>query len=194
MANDRGQRKPRLGPADPGRGSLWTGQSQRADHGVFGRKTNDQLAESANHLPCRPSGRWKNVTGQKRGQSAGPQICEDVAWRRARRSGNPRPSPHVFGRLAWPDHPGDEEGWRHQSGVPHRRDRQDGVRLQRRSIERDARSAGSGAKQHVLRPLHRGTIRFVESAVYRDSQLFGKHPARFAGPTGNHSAKFLYRY
>ena len=57
-----------------------------------------------------PSRRRQDLAGQVDRQRDGPQVRAPVARRRARRSRDPRPSPHLHRRVARPDHPDDEEG------------------------------------------------------------------------------------
>ena len=59
-----------------------------------------------------PSGRRQDLARQVDRARHEPQVRAPVARRRARRGGNPRPSPHLHRRLPRPDHPDDEEGRR----------------------------------------------------------------------------------
>ncbi len=61
-----------------------------------------------------PPGVGKTSLAMSIGRATGTQIRSRFARRRARRSGNSRPSPHLYRRPARPDHPDDAQG-RHRS-------------------------------------------------------------------------------
>ena len=75
-----------------------------------------------------------------------------------------------------------------QPGVHDRRDRQDGLRLAGRPVERHARSARPRAAQHVPRPLPRPAVRPVEGHVHHHGQHARHHPRTAARPHGDHQA------
>ena len=81
---------------------------------------------------------------------------------------------------------------RDQSAVPARRDRQDGLRLPRRSGGGAARGARPRAERHVQRPLPRGRLRPVERDV-RDDGEHAQHSAGAHGPHGDHPSRRLHR-
>ena len=72
----------------------------------------------------RPSGRRQDLAGAIDRAVARPQVRAHLARRRARRSRNPRPSPHLHRRAARPDHPGPAPRRVEEPGVHPRRDRQ----------------------------------------------------------------------
>ena len=121
-----------------------------------------------------------------------PQVHPHVARRRARRSRDPRPSPHLHRLDARQDPAEHDQGRRAQSALPARRSRQDGHGFPRRSGERAARSARSGAEPHVRRPLRRSRIRPVRRDVRRDGE-HAQHSAGAARPDGSDPALGLHR-
>ena len=75
-------------------------------------------------LPRRTAGRRQDVARPLDRARARPQVRAHVARRRARRSGDPRTSPHVHRLDAGTRHPGDAPRRSRESGDPARRDRQ----------------------------------------------------------------------
>ena len=71
-------------------------------------------------VPRRPSGRRQDLARQVDRQGDRPRICPHGAWRRARRSRNPRSPPHLYRLDARQGHPVDEEGEEVQSALPAR--------------------------------------------------------------------------
>ena len=62
--------------------------------------------EGADPVLRRPSGRRQDLAGAIDRAVARPQVRAHLARRRARRGGDPRPSPHLYRRAARADHPG----------------------------------------------------------------------------------------
>ena len=83
-----------------------------------------------------PPGVGKTSLGQSIAQGDQSQVRAHVARRRARRSRNSRPSPHVHRFDARPHHPEPEQGRHEESAVRARRDRQDVDGFPRRSRRR----------------------------------------------------------
>ena len=81
----------------------------------------------------RASGRRQDFARHVDRQGHGTQVCAALAGRRARRSRDSRPSPHLYRRTARPDHPAHEAGGHQESRLPARRSGQDGFGLPRRS-------------------------------------------------------------
>ncbi len=81
----------------------------------------------------RASGRGQNFAGHVDRQGHGPQVRAPVAGRRARRSRDSRPSPHLHWRAAGPDHPAHEARGNEEPRLPAGRSGQDGFGLPRRS-------------------------------------------------------------
>ena len=106
------------------------------------------VKQTEGHDPLlrRTSGRRQDLARQVDRPRHRPQVRPPLARRRARRGGDPRPSPHLHRRLPRPDHPADEEGRHDQSGLPPRRGRQDVDGLPRRSLGGAARSARSRSR------------------------------------------------
>ena len=91
-------------------------------------------AARSDPLPRRPAGRRQDLARQVDRARDGPRVRAHVARRRARRSRNPRPPPHLYRLDARQGHSGHEEGEDRQSAVLARRDRQARRRLARRSV------------------------------------------------------------
>ena len=79
------------------------------------------------------------------------------------------------------DHPGHQEGRHQQSGFRARRDRQAGTRLPRRPGLGLARGSRSGAEQHLLGSLPRGSLRPVQGHVHRHCQPARRHSTGLCG-------------
>ncbi len=140
-----------------------------------------------------PSGSRQDLAGQVDRARDEPQVRAAVARRRARRGGDPRPSPHLHRRVPRPDHPDDEEGRHDEPGVPARRSRQDVDGLPRRPVGGAARSARSGAEQRVPRSLPRRRVRPLERDVHLHGQRAAHDPAGAARPHGSAAARRLHR-
>ena len=74
-----------------------------------------------------------------------------------------------------------------------RRDRQDGCRLPRRSLQRHARGARPRAEPELPRPLPRPAVRSVEGHVHHDGECARDDPGSAARPHGDHPALRIHR-
>ena len=106
-----------------------------------------------------PPGVGKTSLGRSIARALGRRVRAHQRRRRARRGRDPRPPPHVHRRDAGRDHPRAARRRRQQPAADDRRDRQDGRRLPRRPVERDARGARPRAEPRVPRPLPRSAVR-----------------------------------
>ena len=122
-----------------------------------------------------------------------PQVRAPVAWRRARRSGDPRPPAHLHRCVPRPGHPDDEEGRHDEPGLPARRSRQDVDGFPRRPVGRPARSPRPGAEPHVPRSLPRRRVRPVIGDVHLHGERAAHDSAGAARPHGSASARRLHR-
>ncbi len=139
-----------------------------------------------------PPGVGKTSLGKSIAKATGPRVRAPVAGRRARRSGNPRPSAHLYRLAAGQDRHQPEEGGHEQSAVPARRDRQAGTGFPRRSGFGAARSARPRTEQQVPGSLSGTRPRPVGHHV----RHHGEQPqpaAAAARPDGDHPAGRLYR-
>ena len=141
----------------------------------------DARASRSSASSGRP-GVGKTSLGQIDRARARPQVRADVARRRPRRGGDPRPPPDVHRRASRPHHPGDPARRDARSGVHARRDRQARGRLARRPVVRPARGARSGAEPHLRRQLPRRAVRPVAGAVHRDRE-HARHDSRAPAST-----------
>jgi hypothetical protein len=114
-----------------------------------------------------PPGVGKTSLGQSCARDRA-QVRPHGARRRARRSRDPRPSPHLHRLDAGQGAAKPVEGRHAQPAVPARRDRQARHGLPRRPVVGAARSARPGAEPHLQRPLCRGRLRPVGHDVHRD--------------------------
>ena len=73
-----------------------------------------------------------------------------------------------------------------EPGLHDRRDRQDGRRLARRSLERDARGARPRAESRLPRPLPRSPLRPLARALHLHGQPARADPAPASRPHGGH--------
>ena len=80
-----------------------------------------------------------------------------------------------------------------EPGDPDRRDRQDGLRLPRRPVERDARGARPRAEHDVPRPLPRPAVRPLEGALHLHREHARHDPRPAARPHGHDRALGLHR-
>ena len=139
-----------------------------------------------------PPGVGKTSLGPVDREGARPQVRAHVGRRRPRRGRDPRPPPHLHRRDAGHDHPLAPRRRVAQPGDPDRRDRQDGRRLPRRPVERDARGARPRAEQDLPRPLPRPPVRPVEGAVHLHREHARHDPGAAARPDGHDLAVGLH--
>ena len=107
---DAREPRPEARRRDPQRGSLRPREDQGAHPRVPRRARAGQEAEGDHPHLLRTSRSRQDVARQVDRPRDEPQVRAPVARRRARRSRNPRPSPHLHRRVPRPDHPDDEEG------------------------------------------------------------------------------------
>ena len=112
---------------------LRPGKNQGAHSRISRRAPAGEESQGLDSLLRRASGRGQDFAGHVDRQSHRPQVRAPLAGRRARRSRDSRPSPHLHRRDAGPDHPAHEARGHQESRLPARRSRQDGLRLPRRS-------------------------------------------------------------
>ena len=139
-----------------------------------------------------PPGVGKTSLGRSIARALGSQVRAPQRRRGARRGRDPRPPAHVHRRDAGDDHPGDARRRRQQPAADDRRDRQDGRRLPRRSVERDARGARPRAEPLVPRPLPGPAVRLVGSDVRDHRQHAGHDPRAAPRPDGGDPARGLH--
>jgi ATP-dependent Lon protease len=96
-----------------------------------------------------PPGVGKTSIAKSIAAGDGPQVRADLARRRARRGGHPRPPAHLHRRAAGPHHPGHEAGGREEPGLPSRRGRQARRLLPGRPGVGSARGPRPGAERLV---------------------------------------------
>src|SRR5437763_1951552 len=122
----------------------------------------------------------------------GSAVRAHLARRRARRSGHPRPPPHLRGRDARSHHPGHEAGRGQEPGVPARRGRQAGRVVPGRPRRGPARSARSGAERFVHGSLSGSAVRPVGGVVHRHGELPAEHSGTPARPAGDGELRRLH--
>ena len=190
---DQGEPRPQERRSGAERGSLRPRQDQGPHPRVPRGARPRQEAEGDDPDLRRASGRRQDLARQVDRARHEPQVRAPVARRRARRSRDPRPSPHLHRRVPRPDHPDDEEGHVAQPGVPAGRNRQDVDGLPRRPVGGAARGARPRAEQHLPRSLPRRRVRPVERDVHLHGQRAAHHPAGAARPHGSAAAGRLHR-
>ena len=84
----------------------WIGKAQRAHPGVPVRAPIERRHARAYLVTGRTARHGQNITGQIRGTSTQPRICQNVIGRHPRRIGNSRPPPHLHRRTARTHHTG----------------------------------------------------------------------------------------
>ena len=140
-----------------------------------------------------PARRRQDLAGAVDRTGAGTEVRPRVGGRRARRVRDPRPPPHLRRRDARDDHPRAPRRRHEEPGLHDRRDRQDGRRLARRSLERDARGARPGAELELPRPLPRPSVRPLAGALHLHREPARADPRAAARPHGDHPAGRLHR-
>ena len=140
----RARRRPRAPRAR--RGSLRSRRREGARARLHRRAVARRAARRSDSLPRRTARRRQDVARPLDRARDGTEVRAHVARRRARRGGDPRPSPHVHRRDAGPRHPGDAARRGGEPGDPARRDRQARERLPRRSVGGAARGARSRSR------------------------------------------------
>ncbi|MEJ7718329.1 MAG: S16 family serine protease [Thermoleophilaceae bacterium] len=123
----------------------------------------------------------------------GTQLPTAVGGRRARRVRDPRSPAHLHRGDAGDDRPRHARRRHEQPGPDDRRDRQDGRRLPRRPLERDARGARSRAERDLPRPLPRSPLRPLEGHVHHHGQPTRHRAGSAPGPHGGDPARRLHR-
>ncbi len=139
-----------------------------------------------------PPGVGKTSLGQSIARSVGRKLRADLRRRRPRRVRDPRPPPHVHRLDAGHDPARDPRRRVVQSGLPDRRDRQDGRRLPRRPGVGDARGARSRAALELPRPLPRPPLRPLEGALHLHREHARHDPGAAARPDGRDPALRLH--
>ena len=140
-----------------------------------------------------PPGRRQDLARPVDRAHARPQVRAHLGRRRPRRGGDPRPPAHVHRRDARHDHPRAPRRRVEEPGLPDRRDRQDGLRLARRPVERDARGARPRAELELPRPLPRPALRPLEGALHLHREPARHDPGPAARPHGRDPALRLHR-
>ena len=139
-----------------------------------------------------PPGVGKTSLAQVDREVPEPQVRAPLARRRARRSRDPRPPPHVHRRVPRPDHPAHEEGGHREPRLPPRRGRQDVDGLPGRPVVGAPRGPRPRAEPLVRGPLPRRGVRPLEGHVHRDGERDPPDPPRPEGPHGDHPALGLH--
>ena len=195
-AVDQADRRSDRSAADQGRArrrSLGPREGEGSHPRIPRRPQAESGRQGADPLLRRPSRRRQDVAGALDRRVARPQVRARVARRHARRGRDPRPPPHLHRRAARPDHPGAAARRVEEPGLHPRRDRQARLRLPRRSLVGAARSARSGAEQHVPRSLSRRAVRSVRGAVHHDGQRARSGSGGAARPDGGARDRRLHR-
>ena len=141
----------------------------------------------------RPSRRRQDLAGALGGPRAGPHVRAHQRRRHARRGRDPRPPAHLHRRHARRDHPRAARRRGQQPAVHDRRDRQDGLGLPRRPVQRDARGPRPRAERHLPRSLPGSPVRPLRGHVHHHGQQPRHDPGAAARPHGDHPAGRLHR-
>ena len=198
-AAQRGAARPGARPRGAGRRSRRPRGRQGPDHRVPGRAQAAQgpggrrgQALRRDPHPDRPSRHRQDLDRRVDRPRHRPRVRADVAGRRPRRGGDPRPSPHLHRRDAGPpgartarrrhDEPGDHAG----------RGRQGRRRLARRPVVGAAGGARPRAEPLVPRSLPGRRARPVRGAVHRHGQRRRLDPRPAARPDGSHPLRRLH--
>ena len=140
-----------------------------------------RTARRTDSLSRRTAGRRQDVARPIDRARARTQVRAHVARRRARRGGDPRPSPHVHRLDAGPNHPGDATRRSRESGDSARRGRQARAGLPRRSgggAARGARSRAEHARSTIT--TSRSTTTSRRCCSSRRRTLWREFPSRCA--------------
>ncbi len=176
------------------RGSLRPRQDQGPHRRVPRGAQAEERHEGPDPVLRRPSGRRQDLARAVDRARHEPQVRAHLARRRARRGGDPRPSPHVHRLDARPPRPGAQAGRVDEPRVHARRNRQAaGGRLLGRPGVGDARGARSGAEPHVPRSLPGSPGRPVEGAVHRDREQPRHRAPGAARSHGDHQPERVHR-
>ena len=173
--------RPQAGAQDAGHRPLRHGEGQGPDPGVPGRAQAQARRQELDPVLRRPARRGQDVAGQVDRLGHGPRVRAHLGRRRARRVRDPRPPAHLHRRHARDDHARHARRRDQQPGADDRRDRQDGRRLPRRPVQRDARGAGPRAELQLPRPLPGPAVRPVAgSCSSRPPTSWTRSPRRCA--------------
>ena len=190
---DRGRPRPRDRAGHPRRGPLRPGQGQGADPRAPRRAEAHQQAFRPDPVLRRPTRRRQDIPGPVDRAGTGAQVRPYLGGRRPRRVRDPRPPPHLRRGDAGHDHPRPARRGHEEPGLHDRRDRQDGRRLARRPLERDARGARPGPELELPRPLPRPSVRPLAGALHLHREPARADSGASARPHGDHPAGGLHR-
>src|SRR6266511_984850 len=140
------QHRHRRGAPHPRRGPLRVAQDQAAHPRISGSAQAQARRQEPDPLLRRATRRGQDLARAEHRARDRPQVRSVEPRRRARRSGNPRASAHLYRRAARQHHPVDPQGRNAQPGDDARRGRQARRRLPRRSVLGAARSLGPRAE------------------------------------------------
>ena len=163
------------GAPHPRRGPLRPRQDQAAHHRISRRAQARAAGQGADPVLRRPARRRQDLARPVDRARHGPQVRARQPRRRARRGGDPRPSPHLYRRAAGQHHPGHPQGRHAQLRDDARRDRQARRRHPGRSRRGAARSARPRAEQHVPRQLSRRAVRPQPRGVHHHGEHARHH-------------------
>ena len=189
----RGQPRPGARPRGARRGPLRHRAGQGPDPRVPRRALAEARRARLDPLLRRAARGRQDLARALDRTRAGAAVRAHQRRRRARRGRDPRPPAHLHRRDARDDHPRAARRRRQQPAADDRRDRQDGRRLPRRSLERDARGPRSRAEPCLPRPLPRPAVRPLERDVRDHGQHAGHDPRPAARPDGGDPARRLHR-
>src|SRR5437667_37208 len=163
----RGPARPEGRPRDP-RSRPLRPEGGEGAYPRVSRGAHPQPAGARQHPLFRGAARRRqDVAGPEHRRGAGAALHARVARWRARRSGGPRPSPHLRRCPPGSHHPCAAALRDAQPPAHARRGGQDGCRRPGRPDGRAARGARSRAERLVRRPLPRGPVRSLGRHVHR---------------------------